>query len=151
MWARCGSPKHEAHPRYSHLPVQLDWCEFANFLRDMGPRPEGTTLDRRDNARGYTAGNCRWATSAEQIANRKNTVWVGGKPAAVASKLLGLSGSTIYKRMTRDGMSADEALQFARPRWAHGTRHGYETGCRCQDCRAAHAAHHRARRARRKN
>lgn len=34
--------------------------------------------------------------------------------------------------------------------WRHGTRHGYEKGCRCASCKAAHAAHHRQRRERRR-
>lgn len=33
-------------------------------------------------------------------------------------------------------------------RWRHGTRQGYEVGCHCADCRAAHAARFRRRRAR---
>lgn len=34
--------------------------------------------------------------------------------------------------------------------WKHGTRWGYERGCRCDACRAAFAKHHRDRRAKRK-
>jgi hypothetical protein len=44
---------------------------FATFLRDMGRRPAGTTLERKDNNRGYTPGNCAWATVAKQNANRR--------------------------------------------------------------------------------
>lgn len=33
--------------------------------------------------------------------------------------------------------------------WRHGTRQGYETGCRCAACRAAHAKRFREIRARR--
>lgn len=34
--------------------------------------------------------------------------------------------------------------------WGHGTRWGYEKGCRCDPCRAAHAERFRKRRQRRK-
>jgi hypothetical protein len=37
----------------------------------MGERPEGKTLDRWPNRKGnYEPGNCRWATTREQLLNR---------------------------------------------------------------------------------
>lgn len=44
---------------------------FAQFLKDMGRRPKGTTLERNRNNGDYTKSNCRWATVAEQNANRR--------------------------------------------------------------------------------
>ena len=52
--------------------VCLRWRgSFAAFLEDMGPRPEGLTLERRDNSRGYEPSNCCWATRAEQSLNKR--------------------------------------------------------------------------------
>lgn len=50
--------------------LELDGQGFANFLEDMGPRPENKSIDRIDGTLGYFPANCRWATYEEQAANR---------------------------------------------------------------------------------
>lgn len=46
---------------------------FINFLADMGARPEGSTLDRKDTNGNYEPSNCRWSTASEQAKNRRQT------------------------------------------------------------------------------
>lgn len=75
MLTRCLNPKRERYKDYGGrgITVCKRWLKFENFLADMGERPEGLTLDRRNNNRGYSKANCRWATRSEQARNRRMT------------------------------------------------------------------------------
>lgn len=72
--SRCFNPNAAGYASYGGrgITVCARWLDFANFLADMGERPEGTSLDRIDGTKGYEPGNCRWATRAQQSRNRYN-------------------------------------------------------------------------------
>lgn len=70
MLQRCaGKGGHEQYVS-NGVTVCKRWHDFNLFLQDMGVRPENTTLDRINNAKGYFKENCRWATAHEQMNNR---------------------------------------------------------------------------------
>ena len=80
---RCYSPNFKDFHLYGGrgIKVESEWHEsnpngLDNFLRDMGPRPPKTTIDKIDNNRNYGPGNCRWASSKVQSRNRRVTVWI---------------------------------------------------------------------------
>lgn len=81
------------------------WSSFENFLEDMGERPKGMSLDRINNAQGYSKENCRWASRVTQTRNRTNTKMVTyegvTKPLAQWAEELGLKYETLYQRLLR--------------------------------------------------
>lgn len=74
MLQRCTNPNDPAYRHYGGRGITVceRWQSFENFLADMGERPEGLTLDRTDNEGNYEPGNCKWATRAQQSANRRS-------------------------------------------------------------------------------
>ena len=79
MISRVYNPRHISYQRYGHQGIVVcdRWLEsYLNFLEDMGERPEGTSLERIDNNKGYFPENCKWASRTEQQRNRRNTIYV---------------------------------------------------------------------------
>jgi hypothetical protein len=79
MLRRCLKTTHHKYSKYGAVGITVcdEWKDFKNFLRDMGERPPGTTIDRWPNQLGsYKLGNCRWATPREQQANLKSNIFI---------------------------------------------------------------------------
>jgi Staphylococcus phage HNH endonuclease len=59
-------------------PWRHDAGVFIEYVeQNMGPRPDGMSLDRRDNDGNYEPGNLRWATALEQAKNRRSRLPTG--------------------------------------------------------------------------
>lgn len=79
MRERCERPAHPFYADYGGRGIKVcdrwrDAGGFARFLIDLGPRPEGTTLDRIDVDGNYEPGNVRWASKQQQRWNRRDMV-----------------------------------------------------------------------------
>lgn len=74
MRARCNNPNASGYKYYGGRGIQVcDWWDnFANFLHDVGLPPSlKHSIDRINNDGDYYPGNVRWATTAEQAANKR--------------------------------------------------------------------------------
>lgn len=73
MIERCYNPSKDNFKWYGGRGVEVDerWHKFENFYEDMGDRPPGLTLDRKNPEGNYTKDNCKWATSSEQGKNKR--------------------------------------------------------------------------------
>lgn len=137
MVARCTDPKNAKWKYYGGRGITVceRWRTFENFKTDMGERPDGHTVERKDNNGNYEPENCIWATMAVQGANRRNSgpqarpIEYRGEThhASEWARKLGLSRATICHRLKR-GLPVSEVLSTemtpARRGWAANPRPG---------------------------
>lgn len=99
---------------YREVSVCKEWEDFRQFLADMGVPPEGHSLDRIDNSRGYCPSNCRWVPLSHQAKNtsRSGFVEFGGKMAIVSdhAREVGLVPDLVFDRINKLGWDIDKAL-----------------------------------------
>lgn len=105
MRARCNLKSHMYYANYGGRGIKVckRWNDYTKFLKDMGERPEGMSLERRKNSIGYIPSNCRWATRTEQNRNssQNRNIKYKGRTQCLAAwcEELGLKYHTIYMRL----------------------------------------------------
>jgi len=116
MRKRCTNPNAANYGDYGGKGIAVceRWNDFGSFLEDMGEPPTpGHSLDRIDNAKGYSPDNCRWATSVMQANNKTTTIIVTYDGVSQTlrewSQQTGISHSLLRKRRSA-GWPVDKML-----------------------------------------
>ncbi len=121
MKQRCQNPKNKSYPRYGGRGIEVceRWQKFINFVEDMKEPQHGQSLERIDNARGYSKENCKWATVWEQAANKRNNrlLTYGGKTQMLAQwgRETGIARDTLSSRIKK-GWTPSQVINT--PRYA---------------------------------
>ncbi len=74
MHSRCYVKSANQYVYYggSGIRVSKRWHKFENFFWDMfDGYCDGLSIDRIDNSKWYSKGNCKWSTPLEQAQNRR--------------------------------------------------------------------------------
>ncbi len=116
MRSRVNNPNATGYADYGGRGIKIDphWETFKQFIKDMGPRPCGTTLHRLNVNGDYSPKNCRWATHKEQARNKRNTsrFTFNGKTQAIAdwAEEVKLPAMLLWQRLVRLQWPVEKAL-----------------------------------------
>ena len=125
MIGRCHRPNHSKFHAYGAKGIVVceRWLDFKRFIEDMGPKPNGHSIERKDGALGYSKENCIWANAKTQNRNRSNVICieVNGITLSLVEwcEMLDLSYPMIYERLDK-GMPP--LMAFTLPRGKHFRR-----------------------------
>lgn len=107
MRQRCDNANDKNYMHYGGRGIDYaaTWQDFTIFLADMGDCPNGMSLERIDNNKGYSKENCKWTTSFEQTRNKRTNKFYTYKGERLCLRdwenKLGVSRGYLTKRLKR--------------------------------------------------
>lgn len=113
---RCYQENATGYKNYGGRGIKMcdEWKNsFWTFVSDMGEKPfSACTIERLDTNKDYNKNNCIWATAEQQANNRRNNIYITYQNKIYTlfgiCKLLNLKHSTIYWRLIKSNLSAQE-------------------------------------------
>jgi len=112
--ARCKGTQKAKIKRYKERGIEFRFSSFAEFMAELGPRPEGMQVDRIDNDGHYEPGNIRWADTKTQGRNRECTLRFEHngelKTLAEWAESTGIAYDTLYARISCYGWTFEQAV-----------------------------------------
>lgn len=126
MRQRCNNPNCNEYKHYGARGIKIckRWDRFENFFSDMGRKPDGMSIERKDNNRNYTPSNCKWANHKEQMNNTRSTrmITIGGitKPQTQWAEFYGIRAGLVRNRICA-GWSEEDALKTPTGKYAKKT------------------------------
>lgn len=116
--SRCEHSGVRNYARYGARGIKVcaEWRDYDTFARWALSHgyAEGLTIDRRDNSKGYSPDNCRWATPAEQANNRTTNRYITCDGVTMThsqwARVIGVSPSAISAAIRR-GIDPEEYIR----------------------------------------
>jgi hypothetical protein len=116
MRARCNHKNRHDYKHYGGRGIQVckEWDSFNQFLQDMGEKPVGFSLERKNVNDGYCKQNCEWIPKNLQPSNTRKSVRIPFQESLMSanaiSKIVNIHPDNI-RRWHKSGLNIEQKIK----------------------------------------